>query len=234
MGTPVEYKIGVATVCLIMACYKILGMVWAQCWPVKPDEVSHMQAALIATGVPDATVGEAKCALRRYRQWKINGSKAKPARCYANQRDDDWYRRMGIDKSQCGDRQFNEKGYNSDPYNPKDSRYKFPSPGSQSLPMQQYTPPVLASIDTPPQAVSQVAAAPAHQSAFKGAAPQTLDVFLTVASLSHVCDAIVDLGVVDPSDFVDVTDQDLQECGLKSVEIRRLRRQLASTAEDVL
>jgi hypothetical protein len=60
------------------------------------------------------------------------------------------------------------------------------------------------------------------------AAPKTLDAVLKAAAVNHVSDAIVGLGVTEVDDFVDVTDEDLQECGLKPIEIKRLRRHLAS------
>jgi hypothetical protein len=58
--------------------------------------------------------------------------------------------------------------------------------------------------------------------------PQTLDALLTAASLDHVRAPLMDLGVVEVADFADVTDKDLQDCGLKTIEIKRLRRHLAS------
>jgi hypothetical protein len=60
------------------------------------------------------------------------------------------------------------------------------------------------------------------------AVPQTLDALLTTTKLDHVRAAIVDMGVAEVGDFADVTDEDLQECGLKKIEINRLRRHLAA------
>eukprot|EP01047_Picozoa_sp_COSAG01_P034469 COSAG01_NODE_2591_length_7409_cov_109.624077_7_plen_85_part_00 len=59
----------------------------------------------------------------------------------------------------------------------------------------------------------------------------SLDALLTAASLNHVAAAIADLGVAEVADFADVTDEDLQECGLKKIEIKRLRRHLAGKME---
>ena len=38
----------------------------------------------------------------------------------------------------------------------------------------------------------------------------------------------LDLAPSEVDDFVDVTDADLRECGLKPIEIKRLRRHLGS------
>jgi hypothetical protein len=69
-----------------------------------------------------------------------------------------------------------------------------------------------------------------HSSAASGS-NASLDALLTATSLNHVAAAIVDLGVAEFADFADVTDEDLQECGLKKIEIKRLRRHLAGVLE---
>jgi hypothetical protein len=86
------------------------------------------------------------------------------------------------------------------------------------------TPPVLLG-PTPP-ALGTVS----HSSA-ASVSNASLDALLTAASLNHVAAAIADLGVAEVADFVDVTDEDLQECGLKKIEIKRLRRHLAGKME---
>jgi hypothetical protein len=82
----------------------------------------------------------------------------------------------------------------------------------QQMPGQQMQRPMVVAGETVPQASVPSA--------------QTLDSVLTAASLTHIRGAIVDLGVEQVADFDDVTDEDLAQCGLKPLEVKRLRRHL--------
>jgi hypothetical protein len=86
-----------------------------------------------------------------------------------------------------------------------------------------YQPPAMPGLVASPPMV--VAAVPVLQASAPPAA-KSLDDVLNAASLSHVRAAIMEIGVGAPEDFVDVADEDLVECGLKPIEIKRLRRHL--------
>eukprot|EP01045_Picozoa_sp_COSAG04_P023255 COSAG04_NODE_2736_length_3656_cov_2.037672_3_plen_718_part_00 len=58
-----------------------------------------------------------------------------------------------------------------------------------------------------------------------------VDDVLTDAKLSHFADAIEKAGAVDGRDLADMDDASLKELGMKDVEIKRLRRQLAKAEQ---
>jgi|EP01047_Picozoa_sp_COSAG01_P021161 hypothetical protein len=91
--------------------------------------------------------------------------------------------------------------------------------------MQQLSTPVYAA-QMAPQMLPQMQQMSPPMQQVPQCAGASLDELLTVAALDAFREPIKAMGVATIDDFQDVADEDLIGCGLKIVQVKRLRRKL--------
>jgi hypothetical protein len=92
--------------------------------------------------------------------------------------------------------------------------------------MQQSESPALAAPSAPAQPTVSIFQVPPSASVNTMSPIPTIDALLTTVRLETFCEKIKAMGVTEVADFTDVADEDLEGCGMKKLEIKRLRRHL--------